>query len=38
MKNIVISEGMLGLKIGEFIFSRKFGKIHKKKELKSKGK
>jgi hypothetical protein len=27
---------MLGLKAGEFVFSRKFGQLHKKKVLKGK--
>lgn len=38
-KNIAIDRSMVGLKIGEFIFTRKMGVLHKKKKvLKKKGK
>jgi ribosomal protein S19 len=36
LKPITIAEGMFGLKAGEFVFSRKFGQLHKKKILKNK--
>jgi ribosomal protein S19 len=36
LKFFTITEGMLGLKAGEFVFSRKFGQLHKKKVLKGK--
>jgi ribosomal protein S19 len=32
LKSITIERGMIGRKIGEFIFTRKMGAIHKKKE------
>jgi len=34
LKILLISEGLLGLKAGEFVFSRKFGQLHKKKQIK----
>jgi ribosomal protein S19 len=34
LKILLISEGLLGLKAGEFTFSRKFGQLHKKKQIK----
>lgn len=36
LKPLTIAEGMFGLKAGEFVFSRKFGQLHKKKILKNK--
>lgn len=37
-KPVLIDRAMVGLKIGEFIFTRKMGVLHKKKVLKKKGK
>lgn len=38
-KNITVDRSMIGLKIGEFVFTRKIGVLHKKKKvLKKKGK
>jgi ribosomal protein S19 len=37
-KTVLIDRSMVGLKIGEFIFTRKMGVLHKKKVLKKKGK
>jgi len=37
-KSVLIDRTMVGLKIGEFIFTRKMGVLHKKKVLKKKGK
>jgi ribosomal protein S19 len=37
-KSILVDRSMVGLKIGEFIFTRKMGVLHKKKVLKKKGK
>lgn len=37
-KSIIIERNMIGLKVGEFIFSRKMGVLHKKKTLNKKGK
>ncbi len=37
-KSILIDQSMVGLKMGEFIFTRKMGVLHKKKVLKKKGK
>jgi ribosomal protein S19 len=37
-KAIIIERNMVGLKIGEFVFTRKMGVLHKKKVLKKKGK
>jgi len=37
-KSVFIDRNMVGLKIGEFIFTRKMGVLHKKKVLKKKGK
>ncbi len=37
-KSILIDRSMVGLKIGEFVFTRKMGVLHKKKVLKKKGK
>lgn len=34
LKILLITEGLLGLKAGEFVFSRKFGQLHKKKQTK----
>lgn len=31
LKSFFIKRGMLGLKIGEFVLTRKFGKLHKEK-------
>ena len=38
VKSIAINRDMVGLKIGEFVFTRKMGILHKKKNLKRKGK
>lgn len=35
-KTVLIDRSMVGLKIGEFIFTRKMGVLHKKKVLKKK--
>jgi ribosomal protein S19 len=37
-KSILVDRSMVGLKIGEFVFTRKMGVLHKKKVLKKKGK
>jgi ribosomal protein S19 len=37
-KKLVIERNMVGSKIGEFIFTRKMGVLHKKKLLNKKGK
>ena len=37
-KSILVDRVMVGLKIGEFVFTRKMGALHKKKVLKKKGK
>lgn len=37
-KSVFIDQSMVGLKIGEFIFTRKMGVLHKKKVLKRKAK
>ena len=37
-KSITVERGMVGLKIGEFVFTRKVGVSHKKKVLNKKGK
>ncbi len=37
-KSILFDCSMVGLKIGEFVFTRKMGVLHKKKVLKKKGK
>mgnify|MGYP006195828617 FL=1 len=37
-KSVLIDQSMVGLKIGEFVFTRKMGVSHKKKVLKKKGK
>jgi ribosomal protein S19 len=37
-KSVLIDRIMVGLKIGEFVFTRKMGVLHKKKVLKKKGK
>lgn len=37
-KSMVVDRVMVGLKIGEFVFTRKMGVLHKKKVLKKKGK
>jgi ribosomal protein S19 len=37
-KLLVIERKMIGLKVGEFIFTRKIGVTHKKKILNKKGK
>ncbi len=37
-EHIVLDRKMVGLKIGEFIFTRKMGVLHKKKLLNKKGK
>jgi ribosomal protein S19 len=37
-KAITVERSMVGLKIGEFVFTRKMGVLHKKKVLKKKGK
>lgn len=33
LKSFFIKRGMLGLKIGEFVLTRKFGKLHKEKNI-----
>jgi ribosomal protein S19 len=38
VKTIMVDRAMIGLKMGEFVFSRKMGVLHKKKVLKKKGK
>lgn len=38
VKHITVERSMVGLKIGEFVFTRKMGVLHKKKVLKKKGK
>jgi ribosomal protein S19 len=38
VKSVGIDRTMIGLKIGEFVFTRKMGVLHKKKVLKKKGK
>lgn len=38
VKKITVERNMIGLKIGEFIFTRKMGVLHKKKVLNKKGK
>lgn len=38
IKSVLIDRTMIGLKIGEFVFTRKMGVLHKKKVLKKKGK
>jgi ribosomal protein S19 len=38
IKSFLIDRTMVGLKIGEFVFTRKMGVLHKKKILKKKGK
>lgn len=38
IKHIIVERSMVGLKIGEFVFTRKMGVLHKKKVLKKKGK
>ena len=35
-KSVSISRFMLGLKIGQFVFNRKMGSIHKKKDKRKK--
>jgi len=37
-KSILVDRKMIGLKIGEFIFTRKIGVTHKKKVINKKGK
>jgi ribosomal protein S19 len=37
-KSVMVDRAMVGLKIGEFVFTRKMGVLHKKKVLKKKGK
>jgi ribosomal protein S19 len=37
-KTIIIERNMIGLKVGEFVFTRKMGVLHKKKVLKKKSK
>lgn len=37
-KTVSIERNMVGLKIGEFVFTRKIGVLHKKKVLNKKGK
>lgn len=37
-KSVLVDRTMIGLKIGEFVFTRKMGVLHKKKVLKKKGK
>jgi ribosomal protein S19 len=37
-KSILVDRSMVGLKIGEFVFTRKMGVLHKKKSIKKKGK
>lgn len=32
-KSLFIKRGMLGLKVGEFVITRKYGKLHKEKKL-----
>lgn len=36
VKNLVIDRNMIGLKVGEFVFTRKMGVLHKKKSFKKK--
>jgi len=36
LKSFVITRGMLGLKVGEFVLTRKFGKLHKEKKISKK--
>jgi ribosomal protein S19 len=35
-KSFIITRGMLGLKVGEFVLTRKFGKLHKEKKISKK--
>jgi len=37
-KKVIVDRFMVGLKVGEFIFTRKMGALHKKKVLKNKKK
>jgi ribosomal protein S19 len=37
-KSVLIDRSMVGLKVGEFVFTRKMGVLHKKKSIKKKGK
>lgn len=37
-KPVLIDRSMVGLKVGEFVFTRKMGVLHKKKSIKKKGK